>query len=119
MIEYIFWSVAIFFATLVYYIFIMQLIKVVKGTKWQPVGYLFLMPFLLLDALMNIMILTVWFMELPKQWLVTSRLKLWRKEYENENYNSLSFFEQRRLIFAVNICDKLLDKYDTLTGDHC
>ena len=76
-----------------------------KVALW--LGYPVLLIGLALDALVNIFIMTVVFVELPREWLVTTRLKRhikgdksWRK--------SFSYF----------ICHTLLNAFDP-SGDHC
>ena len=102
------------------YILTMTLYDKYKGTRYEILVKVFVViPFGLLDALVNILVITPWFLEWPRQWMVTDRLKSWRKSYEDKNYLSLSSRQQRRLIFAVWICDTHLDHYDKLTGNHC
>ena len=67
----------------------------------------------------NVIIVTFWFRQLPRQFLTTTRMKMWRKEYGHKHYNTeLSRVERRRVIFADWLCDEMLDYHD-ITGDHC
>jgi hypothetical protein len=93
--------------------------SVLRERGWKDkITKIVVYPFLVLDALVNIFILTVWFVELPRQLLVTTRMKHWRKKYEGQKFTSLSWLEQKRLLFAVWLCDGHLDPLD-ITGDHC
>lgn len=60
-----------------------------------------------LDALSNLLIAPLIFGELPKEWLVTDRLK--RMKREDHGW---------RGAIADLICEHLLDVFDP-TGDHC
>jgi hypothetical protein len=88
------------------------------GLVWwvKALGFVFLVFF---DAPLNILVVSVWFREWPQEWLVTHRLKRWRKEYEHRNFNELHEKAKKKLLFAVYICDEHLDRYDSFTGDHC
>jgi len=59
------------------------------------------------DVFANITIASVVFLELPKEWLVTHRLKRYIKAEEGLRYKVSKW-----------ICDKMLDTFDP-TGDHC
>lgn len=67
-------------------------------------------PFVIQDAMVNIFALTPLFLELPQEWLVTSRLKRWKKIRESED--RLFGFRRR---FAWWMCDKL-NRFD---AGHC
>lgn len=60
-----------------------------------------------LDVLANLTIATLVFLELPKEWLVTTRLV--RYQENNTDY---------RKKLAQLICDNLLDPFDP-SGNHC
>jgi hypothetical protein len=70
-------------------------------------GYLTLGVGVLLDVLANILLMSFIFLELPRQWLVTQRLK-------HHNLNGRGW--RQRL--ARWICKHLLDAFDP-TGCHC
>ena len=115
--DFVYWSLIAAAVCFMYYIAVMELHKYFGKTWWvKAIAGVFLVG---VDAPLNIIVVSVWFLELPKEWLVTSRLKRWRLEFENSNYLNLNWMEQRRLRFAVYICDQHLDKYDSVTGDHC
>lgn len=73
--------------------------KILSG-PWVIVGVIF-------DASANIFIATFVFMELPREWLVTTRLT---------RYQTYPKGYKKKL--AEYICDKLLDPFDP-TGNHC
>jgi hypothetical protein len=81
-----------------------------KG-KLSKVAYTFGMPFFIigvvLDALINITLMTILFLELPKEILVTSRLK-------RHIYTSTGYREK----IAVWFCSNLLNPFDP-DGSHC
>lgn len=62
---------------------------------------------LILDVVANIFFATFIFMELPKEWLVTSRLM---------RYQTYDHGYRKKL--AQYICDNVLDPFDP-TGNHC
>jgi len=116
------YSLLAFIGLYLYYIALMTGHKWLKGTQWHKVVEVLVWPFLVLDWAVNVFVLSIWFLELPgyPTEVVTERLKRWRREYENQNYNKLNSIKQRRLIFAETICDEFLDYFDTMhNGDHC
>lgn len=120
--EFLFWSLQAFADLFIYYVLLMEGIKKHRGkNNWQEnlIRYFWFPVFLIFDFLVNQIVMTVYFAQLPKELLVTSRLKRWRKEYEHQLRSNLSWFKKRRLDFALWICEEHLDHYDTLTGDHC
>jgi hypothetical protein len=75
-------------------------VTLVLGLPFIVLGYL-------MDILANIFIATIVFVELPKEWLVTTRLI----RHQNESWGwraKLSFY----------ICEHLLDVFDP-KGNHC
>jgi len=112
-----FYSTAAFVFCFLYYIVIMKLNKN-YGMTWgvKLLGGIFLV---FVDTPINIFIMSVWFWELPQEYLVITRLKRWRKEFKYTSYLDISWLQKRRLLFAVYVCDRHLDKYDSITGDHC
>ena len=65
--------------------------------------------FVVQDAVVNIFVVTPLFLELPKEWLVTSRLKRWKKLPSDGRRNRF------RIKFSWKMC-ALLNKYDP---NHC
>lgn len=61
----------------------------------------------LLDVVANVFIATVFFVELPKEFLVTTRLSRYVAESKDWRFD-----------IALAICDNLLDPFDP-TGNHC
>jgi hypothetical protein len=62
----------------------------------------------LVDVLVNIFVMTILFLELPRQWLVTQRLSMWCCT-EQDSW---------RKTVARWVCVKLLDTFDP-SGVHC
>lgn len=75
-------------------------LTLVLGLPFIAIGYL-------MDILANIFIATIVFMELPKEWLVTSRLI----RHQHEGYGW-------RALLSFYICEHLLDVFDP-KGNHC
>lgn len=93
------------------YLAIMSLAKAKKeGTLSKPATYL-AYPILaigyLIDCLVNIVIMTIILLELPKEMLVTSRVT--RHKFKSVGW---------RKRIAVAICKHLLDPFDP-SGCHC
>lgn len=76
--------------------------------KWKWVAYIMAVPFVIQDALVNIFALTL-FGELPKEWLVTTRLIRWKAMKPGNGR------ERFRHGFAVKVCE-VLHRYDP---GHC
>lgn len=76
--------------------------------------------FVIFDWWVNMTTITIRFLQLPHSpgQVVTSRLKKWREDYEGKKPSQLSLIQWNRRIFAVNMCQDLLDKHDP-SGDHC
>ena len=112
------WSVA----TYLFYIALNKLAKYYKYKKQKeyPIWLKILAGVFILffDIPLNLIFVTAWFREIPRQWLVTTRMDHWRAKYENRPFYELSQRQQNKLIFAVWLCDEKLDYYD-VTGDHC
>lgn len=70
-------------------------------------GYFTLLIGVLLDVLVNVTLMSIVFLELPSQWLVTQRLK----------YHNLHGQGWRQRL-ARWVCKNLLDAFDP-TGCHC
>lgn len=80
--------------------------RLTKGVR--ILGYPYLIIGLLVDFVANVTIFSLLFLELPREWLVTSRLK------RHLNSDEIGF----RFRLANTICGKLLDIFDP-TGAHC
>jgi hypothetical protein len=80
--------------------------------RWRWIAYLMAIPFVIQDAIVNIVALTL-FGELPKltkgEWLVTSRLQRWKA------MNPKNGRERFRHGFALRVCE-VLGRYDP---GHC
>lgn len=124
LLEYLIWfgagSVTAFMYLFVAYIFTMEAIGRTPNPRenWK-LKWCVVYPFLIADILVNMIVLTVWFADMPRQLTVTSRLKRWRKLYGSTSYSKLNWMQKRRLLFSVWLCDDHLDHYDKITGDHC
>ena len=106
-------------ALYLYYVLIFTLIKQF-GTPWWVIALG--IGFLVFDTLVNLVIVTVIYIEWPKlhkhEWLVTQRFLRWRKEWGHRPLNDLSKTQRFRLLSAKFICDRMLDRFDPF-GDHC
>lgn len=103
--------------TWVYYIYCAGLIKKYGNDMplWvKVVIWVFLICF---DAPLNLIIASIYWLELPKEYMFTARLNRWRR-YIDRGYHSLSWRQKRRLRDAVFICEEMLDPYDP-RGYHC
>lgn len=100
-----------FYTLFVFYLAVMNLKRVNDGSRLtgftRIAGLSVLYPGLFLDALVNLVVLTVVFVELPREYLVTSRLSRHIKDTDGW-----------RKKLSVFICSKLLDKFDP-RGCHC
>ena len=67
-------------------------------------------PFMVQDAFVNVFALSILFLELPQEWLVTSRLKRWKVLPESQGR-----FGNIRTKFAWRMC-ALLNRFD---AGHC
>lgn len=75
-------------------------------TVSKILGYPLLAFGLLVDVLMNITFFSLFFLELPKEWLVTTRLK---RHVKTDTWRGK---------LAKFLCTNLLSPFDP-TGDHC
>ena len=76
-------------------------IRFALAFPWLAIGYT-------IDVLSNWTIATIVFWEFPREKLVTTRLKRWKRTRKDT--------KQKRL--AAYICEHLLDEFDP-TGKHC
>lgn len=94
----------------VFYLACMSLYRGYIADTLTPIskllGYPILAVGLLIDIFMNVFVFTLVFFELPKEWLVTSRLK--RHINQHTMRAKLSQF----------LCSQLLSPFDP-TGNHC
>lgn len=76
--------------------------------------------FVIFDWWVNLTTISIRFLQLPHSLtqVVTTRMKKWRRDYEGMKPSELSLIEWNRRLFAINLCDDLLDEFD-LDGDHC
>ena len=72
----------------------------------KALGYPIIAVGLALDVLMNAFVFTIIFLERPREWLVTERLKRHIKQ------------PTMRAKLARFLCDEILSPFDP-TGDHC
>lgn len=94
-----------------YYLAVMNLMGARNSGKLTSIGKFFGWPIFIvgyiLDVLVNIFILSVILMELPKEITVTSRLS-----------RHISYSTGYRLMVAIWFCTNLLDPFDP-SGCHC
>ena len=84
-----------------------------KQKRFNLVSKVATVIFILQDLLMNLIICTVLFLDLPKEYLVTARMKRYKNAYQAKpNCNILENF---RYYFAVYMC-KYLNLWDE---GHC
>lgn len=83
--------------------------------KWRWLYYVMAIPFVILDAINNIAAMTVLTLDLPREWLVTGRLKRYKKQYGSIPEDQLSPLQKWRYKLAIKIC-RQLNKYDP---NHC
>lgn len=105
------WSLACAYATWVFYLAVMALIRARKAGTLPPVALALAYPVvavgLLFDFALHVVIGTVLFWERPREWLLTQRLsRLIREDYG------------WRGDLAVWMCSTLLDAFDP-AGRHC
>lgn len=111
LIVYLGLSLLSFYGLFVFYLAVMNLKRVNDITPLtgltRVAGLSVLYPGLVLDALVNIVVLTFVFVELPREYLVTARLS--RHVTKSTGWRNM---------FAKFICSKLLDQFDP-SGCHC
>lgn len=108
--EYIEWvinhPVQAFFILLVEYIVIMLLSQQKRSAKIAKAATPF---FILQNCIFNLTVLTVLFLDAPRELLVTSRLKRWKATRRH------GIMHRARVEFAFWLCD-ILNRYDE---GHC
>lgn len=113
---YCVWTVLYFVAPLyalwLFYLAAMSIMRayeantLLKPALWMGAPVMFLA--VLIDVLCNIFVMTILFLELPRQWLVTQRLSKWCCTEE----------PSWRKTVAKWVCVNLLDTFDP-SGLHC
>lgn len=105
------WSLAGAYATWIFYLAVMTLIRARDDGKLPPVALAFAYPVvavgLLFDFALHVLVGTVLFLERPREWLLTQRLS--RLIREDDGW---------RGDLALWMCTTLLDAFDP-DGSHC
>ena len=113
MIEYIEWTIAnpvsAFLLLLAEYIAIMLLSR---QKRWSGIAKIATVPFIVQNCIVNLAVLTALFLDLPKEMLVTARMKRW-KLYQARDRRQ--FIRRARYEFAWWLCG-ILNKFDE---GHC
>lgn len=97
------------------YVLVMGVYRAHLAKRLTRVGYVFGLPWVavgyLVDVLGNVVLASILFLELPREWLVTDRL---------QRYVALGpkAVGQWRYRIAIWLCETELDYLDP-TGDHC
>lgn len=94
------------------YVMVMGLYRAHLNKKLSRVTYVLGAPWLIIglvvDFVANIILATIIFLDLPREFLVTARLQRYSNSSEDD----------WRKHFSVWICEHLLDVFDP-SGDHC
>jgi hypothetical protein len=94
------------------FVLVMGLYRVHLKRKLTGLRFALAFPWLVIggvvDVFANIFIAPFFFLEWPREWLVTTRLTRWKYTRKNTR--------QKRA--AIYICENLLDEFDP-TGSHC
>lgn len=100
-----------------YYIALMELHFFFGKTVWLKASAY---PFLIFwDCPMNLTLFTVICLDPPREALITQRMKRYRAKYEGKRPSELTKLNWWRAQLRWYICDRHLDRYDSITGDHC
>jgi hypothetical protein len=95
------------------FIFMMGVYRAFLKKRLKGLSLILSIPFLvvafLVDFLMQMTVFSVLFWDWPKHWLVTHRLRFYKKTLPKTT---------RRYRFADYLCKHLLDPFDP-TGEHC
>ena len=83
--------------------------------KWRWLAYCIAPIFVLMDAAVNMVAMSLVTLDRPKELLVTARLKRYKKEYGKTPSSQLTLVMHWRLLIANRLC-QFLNKYDP---DHC
>jgi hypothetical protein len=94
------------------FVLVMGLYRVHLKKKLTGIRFALAFPWIIIgysvDILSNIFIATIFFWELPKELLVTTRLTRWKHTEKDTRQKRMSIY----------ICVNLLDEFDP-TGSHC
>ncbi len=105
--EYIEWVIthpaSAFVILLVEYIIIMRLSM---QKRWSGIAKIATVPFIIQNCIFNLTVLTVVFLDVPRELLVTARLKRWKSEARRD-----TFLHRARFDFAWWL-GGILNKYD-------
>lgn len=97
LLDYLLVAVAITYGLYIFYCAIMNLKRVQRMGKLTPVGKVLGLPVLIvggaLDVACNVLVMTVLLAELPKEWLVTTRLQRHNRESTGWRLMVVKFFE--------------------------
>ncbi len=88
------------------------LFKLYYQPRWKRVAKLAAIPFVIQDAVFNIVVLSVLFLEVPQEILVTARLQRWKLYQLADRRN---FIKRTRYDFAWWLCG-ILNKFNE---GHC
>lgn len=104
----------------VFYLAAMNLLRAKAEGKLSGValclGYPVIFVGALIDLVFNATLFSLIFLELPREWMLTQRLKRHIKSYDFFRNGALRPTRRKRL--ALWICRNLLNPFDH-TGDHC
>lgn len=94
-----------------FYVLVMGIYRAHLSGRMTPLVTVLSLPFvvvgILMDVVANVFIATLVFAELPREWLVTTRLTRYVRTKEGWRYRVSAW-----------VCDALLDLFDP-TGNHC
>lgn len=119
--EYLEITAWLFITTYIYYIFCnVMYAHFADSMPWLVKAVI--VPFLIcFDFPLNMLLSLVPFFDAPREFLLTARLKRYKKLI-NRGYYRLSRLDKLRYRSAVFLCDHKvfgLDRWDKITGDHC
>jgi hypothetical protein len=102
-------GVAITYLLWIFYLAVMNLKQAQDNGKLSILAYALGVPVLkvglILDVIVNVLVMTVLLLELPKEWLVTTRLKRHNRAGKGWRYHFAQW------------CEQFLDPFDP-SGDH-
>lgn len=103
-------SLSLIYATWIFYVLVMGFYRARLSGRLKGLTLIMAAPFILvgvlLDVVLQVTLATLVFRDLPRHWLLTSRL---------QEYSAGHGWRKR---WADAICTRLLDPFDP-TGDHC
>lgn len=93
------------------YVFVMGIYRAYLSKRLGPVNFVLGFPLVLVgaitDIVANLVIAPIVFLDIPREWLVTTRLLRYRRGEDGW-----------RKTISTYICDHMLDVFDP-TGNHC